>query len=761
MYRRVGSFSVWALVAACLMSVSCYQGMEDARLVRIVDTPEEIPAFTLNVDAAEGGAVSVSPRAETYAAGTLVRVSAVPEAGWHFAGWQGTKTASANPLVFSVTGDEWIIPSFARDDAPETEETYTLRVDSAPNGSVAIDPVRERYASGEYVKVTALPGPGYLFDGWTGTVASGQNPLVIRVTESVWLIPTFRAEETFGIVTDRNPVGGTVLLNPDRTEGYRYGELCTLTAVPGRGYRFDGWSGDFTGTEANLFLSLTRDYQVRASFSAIPTETAYALTIDAPAHGSIVANPDKATYYENEIVRLTAIPDPGYMLGSWSGNADPGAAESFDLAMDGDKSVSASFVRRGWTHLVYMAADNNLDSQALNDLNEMEAALTEGKAMSILALVDRAAGNGDWSDTRLYEIVQDPSGNSALLTSRRLGSTELGLSADGAGELNLSDPVNLRRFLSFARRAYAAEEYSLTIWGHGTGWRGGSYLAGDAVAPMKAVAVDATSGTYMTVAGLGDALSGENLSVIGFDTCFGALLEVAYELRDCGSALVASEGPVRETGWDYASLYSAVDGGSAAGALTAAMVDQFGASYGSVGNATISAVDLSAVAPLLSAFNAWSSSLAAIISTAPEQAAVRAALFDSSSIDAFYLADTASDYYADVASLVSMALALTGAGTLAGPEAAALNSRSSALLASLGAAVTRCWSAEYGGGRKQLGVFVIGVNGDKVPLASHGPSYVRGSGVDTGDFVKACDGWVPSVDPSDASFLNRVFYTVF
>lgn len=746
--------------AVSLVLMSCYQGLQETRMVEIIEPPEEPVEFSLNLDEAAGGAVSVSPQSDSYSSSELVRIAAVPEEGWHFTGWEGTEVSSANPLVFRMIEDEWVIPVFERDDAPAEEKTYTLRLDEAANGTVSVDPLKEAYAEGEFVKVTAVPDAGYVFSGWTGTASSVQNPLVVKMTGSVWLIPVFTAEETYRLVTDLNPLGGTVSLNPDKTDGYRYGELCTLTAEPSQGYQFDGWTGDAVGTDKNVFLTFNRDYQIQANFSIIPVETVYTLSLSAPVHGSITLYPDKTVYYENEIVRVTAVPDSGYMFSSWSGSGLPEAGICFDLVMDGDKSLSASFMKRGWTHLVYMAADNNLDSQAMNDLNEMEAAQTAGKAMTVLVLADRRSGNGDWADTRLYEIQCDPAGNSAALVSSRIDAAELGLSSEGVSELNLSDTVNLERFIAFAKRVYGADNYSLTIWGHGTGWRGDTGTSADGTVPLKAVAVDETSGTYMSLPELGDALSGEGLAVIGFDTCFGALLEVAYELRDCGTYLAASEGPTRETGWNYEALLSAVDGSSSAGSFSSAIVDQFKNSYAAVGNATISVINLSAAASLLSAFNNWSSSLASLISSASEQNGFRTALFDSSKIDGFWLTDTTSDYYADIASLVSMTGSLISSSVLTGGEIATVSSRGTTLLSALNSAVTQCWSAEYGTARKQLGVYVIAVNADKVPLSSHSAAYVRGSGSDTGDFVAAASGWVPAVNLSAVSVLNRVFYQV-
>ncbi len=483
------------------------------------------------------------------------------------------------------------------------------------------------------------------------------------------------------------------------------------------------------------------------------TEGIYSLTVNDGVNGTVTVEPEKELYAENETVRLTAAPAAGYVFCGWNGDVDDGESAAMEIVMNGNKSVGADFSARGWTHLVYMAADNDLDDEALNDLNEMEAADTGGKAMTILALVDRKAGNGDWPDTRLYEIAHDPGGNSASIVSSRLASPELGLSADVPGELDLSDPVTLERFIAYAVRAYPAARYSLTVWGHGTGWRGDGDASTDGSIPMKAVAVDETSGSYMTIALLGEALRDRGISVIGFDTCFGALLEVAYELRDAGEYLVGSEGPTKDSGWDYATLFSSVDGSTTATSLADAVADQFKAGYAGTANATVSVIRLAEMGALQADFDSWATALAMRIDAAEKRDALRSALFDSSRIDAFWYPGTSSDYYVDVSSLVSLANeTIDDDGLIAA---------SAELLETLDGAVPRTWSDEYAESARQIGVFLIGVNDSKVPASTHSPAYTQGSGADCGAFVNDTGGWVPNADPDAVSALNRIFYSVF
>ena len=199
------------------------------------------------------------------------------------------------------------------------------------------------------------------------------------------------------------------------------------------------------------------------------------------------------------------------------------------------------------TLMIYMAADNDLESYALQNLKAMERADFSG--MNVLVLFDRSERydetNDNWTDTRLFEVTHDSS-NSGTIASKRLDCPPLGLSADTTTELDMGNYNNLKTFIEFAKSNYKAEQYALIMWGHGTGWR----YSGQ----TKAVAFDDKSDSYISVKELGLALKDQSLCVIGFDTCFGSVFETLYELKDCAQYIVASPGLTPAAGWNYKSL---------------------------------------------------------------------------------------------------------------------------------------------------------------------------------------------------------------
>jgi uncharacterized repeat protein (TIGR02543 family) len=60
------------------------------------------------------GQLIVDPYRETYIAGELVSLTAVPATGWTFTGWIGDAAGYSNPLVVAVDRNKDIIASFSK-----------------------------------------------------------------------------------------------------------------------------------------------------------------------------------------------------------------------------------------------------------------------------------------------------------------------------------------------------------------------------------------------------------------------------------------------------------------------------------------------------------------------------------------------------------------------------------------------------------------------------------------------------------------------
>ncbi len=257
-----------------------------------------------------------------------------------------------------------------------------------------------------------------------------------------------------------------------------------------------------------------------------------------------------------------------------------------------------------WTVLVFINADNDLEGQGLNDINEMEQVGSSDK-VNVVVQIDRFArgkGNtitdGNWVGTRRYYVTKD--------NNKKKVASQL---VQNMGETDMGDRQVFADFLSWGVKTYPAKKYCVVVWNHGAGWQGISF--------------DEDSGRHMRMPDVLWALrEGQKalpqadgkpakFNVIDFDACLMGTIETAYELRDVAEYMVASEETEPGSGMPYreylAPLVSAPT--MSPRQLSRNMVAAYVRSYcrgGSAGNKRIegssvtkSAYDLSKLEPLV------------------------------------------------------------------------------------------------------------------------------------------------------------------
>lgn len=117
--------------------------------------------FSVTVGANGQGAVSLNPPGGEYSFGTLVTLTATPDANWHFKDWTGDITGSINPLQVAVDGDLAVTAVFELD--------QFLLTTSVVNGNGLLSPETGQRNVNEIVTLTATPNAGYRVRFWTGT----------------------------------------------------------------------------------------------------------------------------------------------------------------------------------------------------------------------------------------------------------------------------------------------------------------------------------------------------------------------------------------------------------------------------------------------------------------------------------------------------------------------------------------------------------------------------------------------------------------
>ena len=146
-----------------------------------------------------------------------------------------------------------------------------MNVSPGGGGIVKIDkstpssyPFTYDFDSGKSVTVEAVPAVGYVFNNWSGDLSGTTNPTTIvmecnkRVTASFSRMMVLAIEVSGGGST--TPSAGI--------HNYSKGTVISVTAVPGNGWQFDGWSGDVAdAVSATTTLIMDSDKLITARFS--------------------------------------------------------------------------------------------------------------------------------------------------------------------------------------------------------------------------------------------------------------------------------------------------------------------------------------------------------------------------------------------------------------------------------------------------------------------------------------------------------------
>jgi prophage antirepressor-like protein len=147
-----------------------------------------ITTYTLTASSSGHGSVTLNPPGGTYASGTTVTLTPVPNADYHFVSWSGPDAGdiinTAGVYTIVMNANKSVTANFAID-------TYTLTVSNDGHGSVTLNPAGGTYAAGTIVTLTPAPSPGYHFVSWSGPDAgdiintAGVYTIVMDANKSV------------------------------------------------------------------------------------------------------------------------------------------------------------------------------------------------------------------------------------------------------------------------------------------------------------------------------------------------------------------------------------------------------------------------------------------------------------------------------------------------------------------------------------------------------------------------------------------------
>lgn len=296
-----------------------------------------IPQVTLSFSPVLSGNVS---GAGTFAQGSLVTVSAVPNTGFTFTNWtlNGTAVSTSSSYQFTMAGNKALVANFAAIPAGN----FAVILSSNPIAG-GITTGSGPYTAGTNVTVTAAANAGYTFTNWTenGNIVSTSASFQFAISANRTLVANYKIipASQFAVTLSSNPAaGGTT----DGEGSYTAGTSVTVIATKNTGYSFVSWTDKTTGLVASTSPSYTFPLSANRSLVANFVLNTYTLTIIA-ANGTVVKTPDQANYNHGSTVQLTATPNAGYAFTSWTGDA-VGVANTISVLMNANKTVTANFI---------------------------------------------------------------------------------------------------------------------------------------------------------------------------------------------------------------------------------------------------------------------------------------------------------------------------------------------------------------------------------------------------------------------------------
>jgi uncharacterized repeat protein (TIGR02543 family) len=186
------------------------------------------------------------------------------------------------------------------------------------------------------VTITAIPEAFHSFTMWSGDASGSDNPIIITVDSDKSITANFSIiQHSISLSTS---AGGTVD-PPPGIYTYDEGTEISITASPEAGYRFVGWSGDASGSDNPITITVDSDKAIAAEFIH-----QYTLTIASDTGGTTNPPPGSYIYDQNTEITVTAVAESGYEFVQWTGDIS-GAENPVNVNLDSNKSLFAAFLK--------------------------------------------------------------------------------------------------------------------------------------------------------------------------------------------------------------------------------------------------------------------------------------------------------------------------------------------------------------------------------------------------------------------------------
>ncbi len=382
--------------------------------------------------------------------------------------------------------------------------------------------------------------------------------------------------------------------------------------------------------------------------------------------------------------------------------------------------------------MLYLSGDNKREEDVVRIINKLEASEAVRKVQVVL-LVDRSTGyyrgQGDWRDTRAYEVSYDAQ-DSSVIKSRRIGLSRLGLTTSNIVELDMGSRHTLADFVGEVKKKYGNNEtkYALMIAGASEDW----YSVGVDEENRNNALEIREIGDALNAAGGVDYLMLEDMPLT---------MSLWHGVANHAKVLVASPEykPMRSMQWNFDEMLKS---------MAAHAKDETKLVQGMIRayrNTELVAVRGSGVQKVSNALKAYATAMNARMTTRALRDDYKVRIRNTRQVEAEYVTD--KNYFVDVQSLMNVGVS----GVAPAPMQAAMKR-----------ALTAAVLARKGSTAKNAGGVLVYLCGDSKGQANKAAEYYKqGNAAAEMKFVKKTDYWAPNENTKSGLLYTLWFKTTF
>jgi concanavalin A-like lectin/glucanase superfamily protein/List-Bact-rpt repeat protein/flagellar hook capping protein FlgD len=298
--------------------------------------------YSLTMLASGGG--SVSPPNAWYNAGAPVLITATPNTGKSFGGWNGSGSGSYsgtdNPATVTMNGPITETASFVTVAVHVTVQTNptigpSFQVDGVTYtiGQIFTWEHGSSHTIATSTPQSGSPGTRYLWSNWSdaGTISHTIIPVGDMSVTSNFTTNYFLTLAAIG--------GGSV---SPANDWHASGEFVSIRATPNTGHSFNGWKGSGAGSYTGMNNPASVTMSAPVFDTALFSINMYTLTVGTAGSGTAIRNPDQGSYGYHTPVTLTATPAAGWHFTGWSG-AISDTANPVSVFVDSAMNITANF----------------------------------------------------------------------------------------------------------------------------------------------------------------------------------------------------------------------------------------------------------------------------------------------------------------------------------------------------------------------------------------------------------------------------------